>query len=554
MRMRSYRRTLAAVIVFCAAFGFSIHASADTVGEQHTFFTDAGYDAGHRSSVSATLVYVSEHAYWYLDDTYGETLSYADAAAIGQSIIDTAREFDTNIYPKDTALWGSEPNPGIDNDSRVTILMERLGSTTGGYFDSVNEYPRSTAPKSNQREMITVAVDSIGTDQIKSFLAHEFQHLISFNQKELLNHVSEDVWLNELRSQYSITAAGYNDVFMTSDIRRRLNTFITNSHDSLTEWPNTSVDYSIVTLFGEYLVEHYGVGILQETLHSPQVGIDSINAYLRAHGYAEQFKDVFFDWVVANIKNTTSPDQRYGYTRPELRAISLGSDSFLFMNYPSSASISVTAKPWAMEWDPVLLPAGIPADQHLSVSWNDPRFAVGYLDNSGTVRLLTNPAIIDLSGVRQITFVPINISKTAGFSDKETDASMLLDVSFTTEPVTSVQPITDGTLISRQGSSDVYVITGNYKRYMNPGLLKLYGRSMAEIVIVSQETFDRYPVSNYVRAAGGKKVYAVWPDGTKHWLNITAQQFTVSGRDWNAIFTINDSELNFYKTGGDISQ
>jgi len=51
-----------------------------------------------------------------------------------------------------------------------------------------------------------------------------------------------------------------------------------------------------------------------------------------------------------------------------------------------------------------------------------------------------------------------------------------------------------------------------------------------------------------------EKVYAVWPDGTKHWLDITPQQWDASGRDWNAIFIINDLELNTYKTGADITR
>ena len=71
---------------------------------------------------------------------------------------------------------------------------------------------------------------------------------------------------------------------------------------------------------------------------------------------------------------------------------------------------------------------------------------------------------------------------------------------------------------------------------------------------VDETTFHSYTTTNYVRYVNEEQVYAVWPDGTKHWLNITPQQWDISSRDWGAIFTINDLELNVYKTGVDITR
>jgi len=63
-------------------------------------------------------------------------------------------EFDTNIYPADTSNFGSEPNPGIDNDPLITILLLNIrdglsgasSSYVAGYFDPGNEYPLSANP------------------------------------------------------------------------------------------------------------------------------------------------------------------------------------------------------------------------------------------------------------------------------------------------------------------------------------------------------------------------------------------------------------------------
>ena len=308
-----------AVLLFCQ---FSVNgALADTLGERHTFFVNPTYDATGRSSVPVTLEYVGTHSYFYVEDSYLNSLNNSERALFKQQIIASGQEFDNNIYPKEVAFWGSEVNPGIDNDSKITILLERLASGTGGYFDSVNGYSTAQASQSNQREMIVANVLSLGTNRLKIFLAHEFQHLISFNQKEILRDVSEDTWLNELRSQYAITLVGLNDNFQNSDLAQRIQTFLSNPGDSLTEWPNTNLDYAPVTLFGQYLIDRFGPSILQDTLHSSLSGIDSINKYLIEHQRPERFSDVFADWEWTNFINNRAQDVRYGYTNPNLQTI-----------------------------------------------------------------------------------------------------------------------------------------------------------------------------------------------------------------------------------------
>ena len=114
--------------------------------------------------------------------------------------------------------------------------------------------------------------------------------------------------------------------------------------------------------------------------------------------------------------------------------------------------------------------------------------------------------------------------------------------------------IQDGSLIMHAGTPDIYVVWGTYKRYLAPEVLKFYGLDPAQASTVSESVFQSYMPSNYVRVVDEKKVYAVWPDGTKHWLNMTAQHFTDSYRDWNSVFIVNSLESNFYKLGPDITQ
>ena len=147
--------------------------------------------------------------------------------------------------------------------------------------------------------------------------------------------------------------------------------------------------------------------------------------------------------------------------------------------------------------------------------------------------------------------MPINEIDIADFGNEEIPRAISLSINYVDND--SAKPIIDGALIKRPGESEIYVVEGKYKRYLRPEIIKLYGHLDASKAIeLDNEKFNSYTTANYVRYIDDKKVYAVWPDGTKHWLNITAQQWDDSGRDWGAIFIINDLEFNTYKIGPDI--
>src|SRR3990167_1813448 len=191
------------VVAFLVPFFVFSDASADTLGQTQIFNVNSKYDQFSRTSLGATLRNISEHAYFYVEDKYWDGLNPNQRVSLSNSISVLSEEFDDNIYPKETQFWGVEPNPGIDNDPKITILLEDLISGNGGYFDSSNQYLKGFVINSNEREMIFVSVEA--GNFAKVYLGHEFQHLISFNQKELTRKIQEDVWFNELRSEYSVS-------------------------------------------------------------------------------------------------------------------------------------------------------------------------------------------------------------------------------------------------------------------------------------------------------------------------------------------------------------
>ena len=49
--------------------------------------------------------------------------------------------------------------------------------------------------------MVYLNLDFLAGDKIEGFLAHEFQHMIYWNEKYRVQGAAEDVWINEARSE-----------------------------------------------------------------------------------------------------------------------------------------------------------------------------------------------------------------------------------------------------------------------------------------------------------------------------------------------------------------
>ena len=552
--------------VFLPFFLLAPLVNADVLYQKENFFVNSDYDKYSRNTLNATLRYVSEHAYFYVDDSYWNSLSSQQTGSLTNFISNLAQEFDNTIYSRETALWGSEPNPGVDNDPHITILIEALVQNNGGYFETGNGYKKKDVPDSNQREMIAVGADSLIMEFTKVFLAHEFQHLVSFNQKDLLHNISDDNWLNELRSEYSVSLAGYNDIYSNSNLERRARVFLDDPSDSLTEWLNKSSDYGVINMFGHYLAEQYGPEILSDTLKNSFVGIDSINKFIKGRGYQESFSDIFVNWMVAISLNNKSSGDKYGYSREELKNVRVNPQSrFYFYGGQNDYTSSISVKNWQPRWSEFVFDSigdkSIKLDFNGEVSQNFIGSYIVYYDNApadvGRIKLVNGKgtAYVLNSGkkIKSVVVAVTNGQKLSNFELTEQPRNISITASLVDSSLVKSSLLQDGSLIKRPNEPEVYVVWGKYKRYLNPDVIKLYGHlDSATAVELQSDIFDSYTTSNYVRFVDDKKVYTVWPDGTKHWLNISAQRFDESDRDWNSIFTINESEVNFYKLGPDV--
>jgi len=326
---------------------------ADSLNQSKTFFVDPSYNLNGRNEIDATLEEISQKGYFYIENEYYENLTKDEQEEINKSLDSLAQEFDKEIYPKLTSTYGSEWRPGIDNDYRVTILFHQMKKKAAGYFREEDEYLKIQSSNSNVREIIYLSTKYINEPIIKSCLAHEFTHLITFNQKDKIKGVSEEIWLNEARADYSPTLLGYDEYSdqYESNLQSRMKIFLADSSDSITSWENKVSDYGALNIFTQYLVEHYGIEVLIDSLHSSKVGIPSLNEALVENRFEEDFSQVFTDWTITALINDCSLTEKYCYKNPNLEDVYIiPSTNFLPLSGESSLSVNDRSQNWAGNW------------------------------------------------------------------------------------------------------------------------------------------------------------------------------------------------------------
>ncbi|MBI3335922.1 MAG: hypothetical protein HY001_05555, partial [Candidatus Portnoybacteria bacterium] len=67
------------------------------------------------------------------------------------------------------------------------------------------------------------------------------------------------------------------------------------------------------------------------------------------------------------------------------------------------------------------------------------------------------------------------------------------------------------------------------------------------IQLAAPENIASYQESILVRQVNSPRVYEILPNGKKQWIK-TAEEFISRGFDWNAVFEVNERELEFYPT------
>ena len=335
---------------------FAVPAGAVNIGDGINFNVDETFERDSKSQVPALLVKTSPNLYFYIEKAWWDAQVVEKQNEILRNLDALSLEFDNNIYPNLTSVFGSEWKPGVDGDNKITLLFHAMKENIGGYFRTADEYLKIQIPISNEREMLYLPIGQIeNNNTLKVFLAHELTHLITFNQKDRLLGVQEEVWLNEARAEYAITLLGYNHSYSGSNLQSRVRDFLEKPSDSLTEWQGSKSDYGVVNVFIHYLADHYGVNILSDSLKLKSVGITSINEILLKNGYQENFQKIFTDWTIALILGSCSNNIKYCYLTSTLSNFKIN-PTLIFLPFSGDSSLSLTnvTKNWTGNWQKII--------------------------------------------------------------------------------------------------------------------------------------------------------------------------------------------------------
>ncbi|MBD3180510.1 MAG: hypothetical protein GF417_13555 [Candidatus Latescibacteria bacterium] len=286
-------------------------------------------DPSSFSSIQADLKYEGDNTLLYLDSsTYGGAISDPELEEIG-------RRFDQepgSIYTTDRQAFGQESD--INGDGKVAILMSpevnRLTPPGAGYYIGGFFMPGDLLPSfvpagcSNGMEIFyTLVPDSAGVygfqipksfsiPVIKSTLAHEFLHMIMFNQRVLKYssgmgpYYLEDLWLEEGLAHIAESINQYWDGNVTNS-----NLFLSDPYDvSLIYGEDGIENRGAAFLFLRYLADRYSEGILRELVQSRKNGEGNISA-----ATGNDFIELFSDWYAALYLSGSgiSSDPRYQF-------------------------------------------------------------------------------------------------------------------------------------------------------------------------------------------------------------------------------------------------
>lgn len=297
----------------------TVEAKGYTVGSTRQFIL-SDQDANHEFTITAVLKYKTTYAYlWVETDPVKLNINQTNLQKAGDVFTD-------KILATNRAFYGSE-GIGPDCDPHLNILhASGVGSTVGGYFSSPDVYPREVRPDSNEAKMFVVNAApgyngaDPGSASYMSTLAHELQHMISFNQV----HASA-LWLEEGAAQLAERLNGYADEVGT------VYSFASAPETQLDTWSEGSAGentahYGGGYLFWSYLYDRFGSDVVKTLVHSKERSVPAIMAALASagvtnpdNGKAYLFDDLFADWVVANFMgkqkmNKTDTSNRYNYS------------------------------------------------------------------------------------------------------------------------------------------------------------------------------------------------------------------------------------------------
>lgn len=274
-------------------------------------FSKPGYSEGatqvfktEEGDVTATLMAVTEHAYFWVDDNLSVSKEAIELAA---------GKLEEEYYARVNHLFGQPWAPGIDGDPRFSVLhLASVGNRYElGFFSDQDEYPKSLFNDSNEQEIVYLNMGQLelGSELYFGTLVHELQHLFQWNLDK-----NEATWFNEGMSQLAEIYAGLDTVSPSPYLEQpdvRLNSWSYEDH-------LIDAHYAASFLFLAYTWEQLGEAAIYELVRHPANGLVAVRNVLQGFQPDRSLHDFLADWAVATYLDDPFAGEQFSYDRLDL--------------------------------------------------------------------------------------------------------------------------------------------------------------------------------------------------------------------------------------------
>ncbi len=210
--------------------------------------------------------------------------------------------------------FGSEPESGEfpilqTADSRVNIVLASF--EPGGYYNSADLYSSEGYRYSNEGKFVYADPTSTTRKELLAgIIAHEYQHMLYYNEKVLSGRSGYNLWINEGFSELAMDIAGFG--YQQGVRTGGVNSFARRpAETSLVNWGSRLADYGASYMFARYLYDRFGKGIIREISTSSRAPKEAIAGYA-----GKDFNEVFQDWAIALLAGSggLDVDERYSFS------------------------------------------------------------------------------------------------------------------------------------------------------------------------------------------------------------------------------------------------
>ncbi|WP_443738249.1 M30 family zinc metallopeptidase [Treponema sp.] len=304
------------------------------VGETKNIYVDNNTDISNFVQKSATLRAVGTYCYvWVVDDFYSSTAAENKVdSAIAQKYADAFGK----MYPMITNVFGKESDKiyyykwrNMENYSstgtKINIVVYDIGNDYSlfenqqcgiiGYFyakDYFFNYSKDGVTSNNGKYFyIDSGYANSNFDTTISTLAHEFQHMVNYNQKTVLKDLDSGKWYNEMLSMLcEDMMQEYLEIKDEDSPKARTKVFNEYYYYSgISEYNSKKqiCSYATAFSFGSFIARNFGgAELVQKISQNSYVDNDSItNAVNSLNGTKYTYDDLFEKYLLSLFGNST---------------------------------------------------------------------------------------------------------------------------------------------------------------------------------------------------------------------------------------------------------